>query len=101
MRWTTAAYLTDVALYVAGLIAGVWLARDNLAFLLLAIVSQVKLGFIGHEGGHRAIDPRFFWLFQALGVSVAHWKAKHNHRHHTHPSAGTDGDIDSWPVACA
>jgi len=102
-------FLTMLAIF-AGLTMAVVLAPWWCAILLVpaAAVPAITAAMIGHEAAHGGFAKRH-WHNELMlhvayplfaGLSVVHWKYKHNERHHTNPNVvGLDDDICQWPLA--
>jgi fatty acid desaturase len=80
----------------------------SLALIPLAAVPAATAAMVGHEAAHgsfsrsrRKNDLMLNLAFPLLtGLGALHWKNKHNVLHHGHPNvAGTDTDINVWPMA--
>ncbi len=80
----------------------------SIALLPLTGLFTTTLAMTGHEGVHSsACNSRFgnislaaivFPLFS--GLSMEHWRDKHNVKHHAHPNViQKDPDIHAWPLA--
>lgn len=105
--WTKVALLFAIVatLYLTHLLLPLgW----SIALLPLTGLFTTTLAMTGHEGVHSsACNSRFgnvslaaivFPLFS--GLSMEHWRDKHNVKHHAHPNViDKDPDIQVWPLA--